>query len=211
MIYRLTWFLCRVVFHTLLRWRITGAENVPVSGAVLLASNHISVLDPLIVSVGFWRPTRFMAKEELFRHPLFAWYISHLNAFPVKRGAADRAAIKYCLDSLEQGWALAMFPEGTRSDTGELREAEMGVGMIACRSGVPVIPVYLTGANRVLPKGGGFRLAQITVAYGKPLHFQNPEGKRAGREEYEDAARQVMAAIAALRDEGATPPSGRRE
>jgi 1-acyl-sn-glycerol-3-phosphate acyltransferase len=184
----------------LLRWRIVGAGNVPKTGPLILASNHISNLDPPVVCVGVWRPFTSMAKEELFRHPLFAWYISRLNAFPVKRGTADRAALKHSLEVLERGRALLMFPEGTRSETGELQEPEMGVGMIAYRSGAPVVPAYVSGTNRVLPKGGGFRLAPISTTYGKPLRFVMPEGRKAGREEYEAVAREIMAAIAALRD-----------
>jgi len=200
MIYRLTWLFLRVLFHTLLRWRVYGSRNVPASGPVIVACNHVSNLDPPVVAVGMWRPGTFMAKEELFGNPLFTWYITRLNAFPVKRGTADRAALKRSLEFLEQGRALVMFPEGTRSETGELREPEMGVGMIVYRSGAPVVPVYIDGTDRVLPKGGGVRLARISITYGEPIRFDPPEGRKAGREEYEAAARRIMAAIAELRD-----------
>lgn len=200
MIYRITWLLFRVVFRLLLRWRIVGAQNVPRTGPVILASNHISNLDPPVVGVGIWRPCAYMAKEELFSNRFFGWFISKLNAFPVKRGSADRASLKRALETLEQGWPLVMFPEGTRSETGELQEAEMGVGMIAYRSGAPVVPAFIDGTNRVMPKGGGLKLAPITIRYGQPLRFAVPEGTRAGRAEYEAAARQIMEAIRDLRD-----------
>jgi 1-acyl-sn-glycerol-3-phosphate acyltransferase len=203
MIYRLTWLFCRVVFRLLFRWRIIGAENVPPTGPVILASNHVSNLDPPVVAVGIWRPCDFMAKEELFHHRLFGWYLTQLGAFPVKRGSADRTALKRSLEALERDRALVMFPEGTRSETGELQEPEMGVGMIVYRSGAPVVPVYLSGTDRVMPRGGGLRLAQISVTYGKPLEFPVPEGSKPGREEYDNAARRIMGAIAELRD--ATP------
>src|SRR5688500_13929619 len=106
MIYRLTWLVCRIFFRLFLRWRVVGAENVPETGAVILASNHVSNLDPPVVAVGIWRPAAFMAKEELFTHSLFGWYIRRLHAFPVKRGTADRASLKFALESLQQGWAL---------------------------------------------------------------------------------------------------------
>ena len=211
MIYRLTWLLCRAFFRLFLRWKIRGAGNVPARGPVILASNHVSNLDPPVVAVGIWRPCEFMAKEELFHHPLVGWYLRQLGAFPVKRGTADRASLKHSLETLEAGRALGMFPEGTRSDTGELQEPEIGVGMIVCRSGAPVVPVYVSGTDRAMPKGGGLRLVPISVTYGEPLRFDLPEGAKPGREEYEDAARRIMAAIAALRDAQPPPvlPSGR--
>jgi 1-acyl-sn-glycerol-3-phosphate acyltransferase len=200
MIYRVTWLIIRALFHLLFRFRTTGSEKVPREGPVILASNHISYLDPPVVGIGVWRPGHFMAKEEIFRNPAFRWYITRLNAFPIKRGAADRAALKKTLDMLAEGRMLAIFPEGTRSETGELQEPEMGVGMIAHRSGAQVVPVYITGTQNVLPKKGGFRLAPVSVVYGEPIRFALPEGQKAGREEYEAAARQIMAAIAELRD-----------
>jgi 1-acyl-sn-glycerol-3-phosphate acyltransferase len=201
MIYRAVWLLARLLLHTLFRGRFTGAGNVPKEGPVILASNHLSLLDPPVVAIGVWRPCSFMAKEELFRNRLFGWFIGRLGAFPVKRGSGDRAALKHSFEALEAGKALVMFPEGTRSETGELQEPELGVGMIACRSGAPVVPAYVRGTNRVMPKGGGLRLARITVAYGAPLRFAPPEGRKPGREEYERAAREIMAAIARLRDQ----------
>ena len=205
MTYRLVWLLFRLLFALLLRWRVEGRENVPASGAVILASNHVSYLDPPVVGVGIWRPGTYMAKEEIFAHPLFGWFCRKLNAFPVRRGTADRAALKRSLDALEQGRMLVIFPEGTRSETGELQEPEMGVGMLAYRSGAPVVPVYLWGTNQVLPRKGRPRLARIGVTYGQPLRFALPEGGKPGREDYEAAAGEIMAAIRALRD---TPPPG---
>jgi 1-acyl-sn-glycerol-3-phosphate acyltransferase len=200
MIYRLTWFFLRAVFALLFRNRVTGAENVPKTGPVILAGNHVSTLDPPLVATGVWRSTNCMAKEELFKNPLFAAYIRQLGAFPVKRGTPDRSALKVAYEILERGEPLLIFPEGTRSETGELKEPELGIGMIAYRSGAPVVPAYVWGTDQVMPKGGGFRLARIGVTYGQPMRFVAPEGKKPGREEYETAAQQVMAAIADLRD-----------
>jgi 1-acyl-sn-glycerol-3-phosphate acyltransferase len=209
MTYRIVWLFCVFFFGLFLRRKVRDRDKVPREGAVILASNHISNLDPPHVGTGIWRPCSFMAKEELFRNKLFGWFIRTLNAFPVKRGTADRASLKKCLELLEQGWALVMFPEGTRSETGELQEPEMGVGMIAYRSGAPVVPAYVWGTDRVMPKGGGLRLARVGVRYGEPLHFAMPEGEKAGREEYEAAAHRIMAAIAALRDEEAREAAAR--
>ena len=201
MIYQLTCLFCNFVFWLLFRRRLVGVRNVPTDGPVILASNHVSNLDPPVVSTGLPRPCAFMGKEELFHNRFFAWYISRLNAFPVRRGTADRAALKHTIELLEQGWAFVIFPEGTRSETGELKEPEMGVGMIAYRSGAPVVPVYVWGTNQVMPRGGGFHLARIGVHYGEPIVFRMADGEKPGREEYEEAARRIMAAIAELRDE----------
>jgi 1-acyl-sn-glycerol-3-phosphate acyltransferase len=201
MIYRIAWLIQLIFYKTFLRCRYRGAENVPKSGPVILASNHISYLDPMVIGCGIWRPCAFMAKEQLFRHRLLGWFITKVNSFPVKRGTGDRAALKRSEEVLEKGMPLVIFPEGTRSETGDLQEPEMGVGMIAYRTGAPVVPVYVSGTNNALPKGGGLRLAPISATYGEPIRFTVPEGRKASREEYEAAARRIMAAIAKLRDE----------
>lgn len=200
MIYRIVWSLCGLVFQILLRRRIRGTCNVPKRGPVILASNHASNIDPPVVGTCFWRPCAYMAKEELFENKFFGWFIHHLYAFPVKRGAGDRAALKKALEILEAGWPLVMFPEGTRSETGEMKAPEMGVAMIAYRTGAPVIPVYTHGTNRVMPKGGGIKLAQIGVVFGEPLVFSVPEGQKAGRDDYERAAQRIMDEIKRLRE-----------
>lgn len=199
MIYRVTWSLIRSLFRLLWDYTVRGAENVPAEGPVILAANHVSYLDPPVVGCGIWRPAHFMAKEELFRNPVFGRYIRALYAFPVRRGAGDRAALKHSLEVLERGEALVLFPEGTRSPTGELQEPEMGVGLIACRTGAPVVPVYIEGTRDAMA-GGKIRRARIRVTYGRPLWFR-PEGeKKPGRDDYETAARRIMQEIAALRD-----------
>lgn len=201
MMYRIVWWFCWIIFQIVFRRRVIGAHHIPGTGPVIVASNHISLLDPPVLGTSYWRSGVYMAKEELFRNRLVGWFIRSIYAFPVKRGAPDRASLKYSLDSLEQGKLLAIFPEGTRSETGELQQAEMGVGMIAYRSGAPVVPAWICGTDRVLPKGGGLRLAPIMVVFGEPLQFVAPEGLKAGRAEYEAAAARIMAAIAELRDQ----------
>jgi 1-acyl-sn-glycerol-3-phosphate acyltransferase len=200
MIYRVMWALLRGLYRVFFRGRFFNAERVPAEGAVILASNHVSLLDPPVVAIGVWRPCTFMAKEELFRNPLFGWFIRKLGAFPVKRGSGDRGALRAAFEALEAGKALVMFPEGTRSETGELKEPELGVGMIAVRSGAPVVPVYVRGTRDVLPKSGGLHLSRIETVYGEPLRFAAREGVKPAREDYEAAAHTIMAEIARLRD-----------
>jgi 1-acyl-sn-glycerol-3-phosphate acyltransferase len=213
MSYRLLWLFFRVTFRVLFRWEVYGADNVPSEGPVLLASNHISAADPPVVGTGIYRRCAFMAKEELFRFPVIGAFIRHIGAFPVRRGAGDLAALKRAIHILEQGKMLAIFPEGTRSETGELQRAEVGVGMIAYRTGAAVVPVYISGTNRVMPKAGGLRLAKVRVAYGKPLRFvyEGPPGTKPGRADYQEAADVVMREIARLRDEMEARASHRTE
>jgi len=202
--YRLVWWICRLIFGVVFRRRVIGAENIPASGAIIVASNHISSFDPPVVGTGFWRPGVYMAKEELFRNPLIGRFIRSIRAFPVKRGTADRASLKYALDALERGEALVMFPEGTRSQDGELQPPEMGVGMIACRSGAPVIPAWVHGTAGALPGRGRRGFSRFLVVYGEPLRFEAPEGTRPGRAEYEAASLRIMEAIRQLRDQHST-------
>ncbi len=201
MIYRVVWTLCWFIYRLLMRARIEGTEYVPKRGAYILAGNHISNLDPPLVAISLWRPHAFMAKEELFRKRWFAWLITRLHAYPVRRGAPDRNALKRSYEYLERGFPVVIFPEGTRSETGELQPAEMGVGMIAYRSGVPVIPFYLWGTREVTPREGGIRLSRVGLRYGPPLEFRAEMGRKPGREEFEQAAERIMAAVAELRDQ----------
>ncbi len=200
MIYRLVWLLFRGLFKLYFRWEIHGAEHVPPTGAVILAANHVSYLDPPVVAVGVWRPCCFMAKEELFKFPPIAALIRKLNAFPVKRGQADRGAIREALRRLEADWSLVIFPEGTRSDSGELSPAETGVGMLAARTGAVVVPVYLQGTAAAMPRSGGIWPAKVIIIYGEPLQIPEDTEGRTAREQHQFIARRTMQAIAELRD-----------
>jgi 1-acyl-sn-glycerol-3-phosphate acyltransferase len=201
----MTYYLCRALMRLFFRvmgsWRVEGAENVPAQGALILAPNHLSFLDPPLIGCALRRPAWFMAKAELFRAGLLRWFFSALHAYPVQRGVADRAALKHTLDLLANGEAVTLFPEGTRSHTGELGEAEVGIGMIALRSGAPIVPIAITGTDGVLPRGAKWvRKGKIRVRMGTPFRPAAPEGKP-GREEYAAVARRVMDEIRALREE----------
>lgn len=202
MIYRLGQLICGLMFAVLGGWRVTGREHIPRKGAAILASNHISYLDPPLLGSAIWRPAWFMAKAELFEKPALAWLCRGLHAYPIRRGAADRAALKQTLDFLAKGDMVAIFPEGTRSETGELGPPELGVGMIALRSGAPVIPIAISGTNQMLPHGAKMlHPARIRVKIGRPIHFPAPTEKRIDREAYAQVAQQIIEAIARLQRE----------
>lgn len=185
--------LLRVLF----RLRAVGGPHVPREGAVLLAANHVSLLDPPIVGVACPRQLHFMAKAELFGIPLLSRLIGSLNAHPVDRSGADAGALRRALRQLRAGRALLVFPEGTRGAAGGgLRPGKPGVGMLAVLADAPVIPVYIQGSARVLPRGAVRpRLARITVAFGPALRF----GAGRGREHYQQVTDEIMAAIGRLK------------
>ena len=181
--------------------RVTGVENVPASGAALIVSNHQSILDPPLVGGAAPRQIYFLAKAELFRIPLFGWLIRALHARPVRREGSDPRALRTAAQLLEDGKALLVFPEGTRSLDGQLGEGKAGVGMLAVTSAAPVVPVYVSGTLAALPKGAVWpRRSQVSVNFGPALHFKAQTGP--GRKErYREAAQEMMRAIAQLKDQ----------
>ncbi len=124
MLYGFLQYFFRLIFYTLFRTRVYGRENIPAEGAVILAANHASNIDPPLMASLIERPVSYMAKIELFENPIFGAAIRRCHAFPVKRGESDRGAIKAAVTVLKEGRVLGLFPEGTRSKTGELQKAE---------------------------------------------------------------------------------------
>lgn len=136
--------LVRFVYRIIFKITFLGLENIPKEkGGYIVACNHVSNNDPPMVGITFRGKYNFMAKEELFRNPLFAWIIRGFGAFPVKRGAKDTTAIDNALKSLENGRIFVIFPEGTRSKDGELGRAKSGVTIIAAQAKAPVVPVFI--------------------------------------------------------------------
>ena len=177
------------------RLRVRGAEQVPAEGPVLVAANHVSFFDPVAVGGGARRPLHFLAKAELFSVPLFGGLIRRLNAHPVERHGADAGALRLGLALLREGQALLVFPEGTRGEPGTIGAGKPGAGMLAVLSGAPVVPVYVEGTGRALPRGATLpRRARITVSYGPPLRFARERGRR----QYQQVSDEIMAAIRRL-------------
>ena len=214
MLYAILKPIAVVLMRLLFRLEVVSPGLVPATGPVLIVSNHVSLLDPPLVGGAAPRPLFFMAKEELFRIPLFGRLIRGLNARPVRRDGSDTRALKAALAQLQEGHALLVFPEGTRGEEGQpLREGKPGVGMLAVLSGAPVVPVYVSGSGAALPRGRTLpRPARVRVTFGPPLTFKRArtsagarEGKRAGddgrKEAYREAAQEMMRAIGQLRDQ----------
>jgi 1-acyl-sn-glycerol-3-phosphate acyltransferase len=202
MLYAILKWIAVALMRLLFRLEAVGRELVPPTGPVLIVSNHVSMLDPPLVGGSVPRPVFFLAKEELFRIPLFGRLIRALNARPVRRDGSDTRALKAALALLQDGRALLVFPEGTRGVEGEApREGKAGVGMLAVLSGAPVVPVYVSGSGAALPRGRALpRPVKVRVTFGPPLTFKRASDD--GRKEaYREAAQEMMRAIAQLREQ----------
>lgn len=190
--------LARIIF----RPKVIGRKNVPKSGAVILASNHLAFVDSIVITLVARRSVSFMAKAEYFTGKGFKGFVSRnffsgVGAVPVERGAGQAAqdALDAGLGILEKGDAFSIYPEGTRSRDGRLYRGRTGVAWLALTAGVPVVPVALTGTNELQPEGsGGIRLAKVTVEFGRPLDLRGfgPATSGRARREATDA---IMAEI----------------
>ena len=195
MLYTTLRIIFAVIFQLLFRAKTYGKENLPAEGPVILAANHMSNWDPPLLATFLPRPVSYMAKIELFEHPIFGAAIRRCHAFPVKRGAADRGAIKAAINVLKQGRVLGLFPEGTRSRTGKMRKAEAGVGLIAALTGAPVVPAAILGTDKIFANGG--LLPRLTVIVGTPRTFT---GDRRKKEELAAFSQGILDEIARMKE-----------
>ncbi|TGE34323.1 lysophospholipid acyltransferase family protein [Desulfosporosinus sp. Sb-LF] len=180
----------RLLFK-LMGWKVKGAENLPTEGPVILAINHVSLWDPVVAACSLSRQVSFMAKEELFRIPVLGRIFSKVGAFPVKRGQGDMSAIRKSLEILKEGRVLGLFPEGTRSQTGEIQKGLPGMVVLMEKSKATVVPVKVYGTRNLFTKGWG----NIGVVVGKPLTAQMlkaPEGVTNRREWIADRIMQAL-------------------
>jgi 1-acyl-sn-glycerol-3-phosphate acyltransferase len=175
-----------------------GLENVPKKGAVILASNHASDVDPPLVALRVPRQCHFLAKDELFKIPVLGTFVKGVHSHPIRRGVMDRSALRTCEEVLAAGNVLIMFPEGTRTRDGELQAAKPGVALIAAHSGAPIVPVYIDGTFGVMPRGSKMpRPKKIRVFYGEPFTSADIVAER--HERNEKVAAEIMNRIAALK------------
>jgi 1-acyl-sn-glycerol-3-phosphate acyltransferase len=182
----------------LMGWNIQGVENMPAEGPVILAINHQSIWDPLVAASSLPRKVSFMAKEELFSIPVLGKIFSKLGAFPVKRGQGDMNAIRQSLAILKEGRVLGLFPEGTRSKTGEIQKGLPGMVLLMEKSKASVVPIKVFGTRNLLTKGWG----NIADVVGKPMTtqmLQAPEGVENRREWIADRIMQAMLELSEAR------------
>lgn len=188
--YRLARGLCKLIFSVLYRYRITGEENFPREGPMILLSNHQSHLDPLVIAAAAPRRLRALARESLFFWPL-SWIIRYLGAIPVGSAGATRASLKATMGALEQGSAFLIFPEGTRTSDGEIAELQSGFTMLTRKKRPTVLPMALEGTYQAWPKSKKFPgLGRVAVAFGKPIPAEEYEAWKA--KEFEEIAAQRL-------------------
>lgn len=194
MFYKFFRALCRIWFSLIFRTKVIGVENIPKDGAFILAANHVSNWDPPFLGTFIDREVCYMGKEELFKNPIMAAACRGLHVFPVKRGAADKTAIKTAIKILKDGKCLGIFPEGTRSKTGKLGKAEAGVSLIAAMTKAPIIPAAIINTEKIFSREKF--LPSLTVVYGTPIKFT---GSTKDKEAMANFAQELMNEIAKLK------------
>lgn len=180
-------FLISTIFYPLYRIKVTGKDNFPTEGGVLLCTNHIDNLDPPVVGITCPRTVHFMAKEELFKLPILKTVLPKVQAFPVKRGMSDRDAFRTTLKLLRGGKVVGMFPEGTRSKTGELGKGLTGAGFFALKGDAVVVPCAIIGPYK--------RFKRLHVVYGKPIDMSSYRENKSSAEEVTEV---IMSEIQSL-------------
>ncbi len=198
--YKLARMVARICFRCLHRVKIIGVENIPAAGPFLIAAHHSSYYDPPLFGYPVPRPIFFFARRNLMRFKITAWLLPRLNTIPVERDTADMGALKRVFNILKQGHGLILFPEGTRSPDGTVREFKSGVGMIACRFQLPVIPARNFGAFEAFSKKSKFpRFGKaLTVVYGAPMMPSDYDPGAKVEDRYEEATRRIRERIIAL-------------
>ena len=176
--YRLCAGIVAAVAKVLFRPSVTGAQNIPLTGPVLIAPIHRSNVDFALTLFISKRKVFFMAKDSLFRVPVLGTLITHLGAFPVKRGSADRESMTLSEDVLRQGHALVLFPEGTRKEGRAVAPLHDGAMFVAARAGATIVPVGIGGSDRAMPKGAKLpHFAKIRIVVGAPIAPPVSEGR----------------------------------
>ena len=195
----LKWSVVSPLLHTYFRINIHGANHVPQSGGLIAVSNHASYFDPPILSNCVGRPVAFMAKEELFKIPVFKQGIKLYGAYPVKRSSGDRTALRAAMAAIDSGWIAAVFLQGTRSTDARITDPKLGAAWIAAKAQVPLLPVSLWGTEKILTKGSSFpKPVPLTVRIGEVI----PPPASSKKEDLQNVTNHCARVINSLHDLG---------
>lgn len=192
MVYFILRFLCFLIFKIVFRLEVRGKKYIPEKGGFILASNHVSYLDPIAVGVSCRRKLNFMARHDLFSKRWFSWLMFRVGAFPVKRDSADLSALKEAMRRVRMGEPLVLFPEGSRRFNAASTEPQPGIGFLAAKLNAAVIPAFIKGTERALPRGAKFIFpAKVSVRFGKQILIEKGVS-------YQVVAQMIMESISNL-------------
>ena len=189
MLYWIGFVLMKSFMKLYLNVQYIGLENLPKRGAYIMASNHTGNIDPFVLGTSRVRYFSFLAKESLFKTKLSSWFFHELGAFPIKRDTSDFRAIREAFKRLKHNSPLILFPEGTRGLGDREKKPQAGIGMIAVKSGLPVIPAYLENTDKIAQHGFGLlHRNPVKLHFGKPMYFSE-------NQDYGDVSQQIMSRI----------------
>jgi 1-acyl-sn-glycerol-3-phosphate acyltransferase len=199
-VYGICHYAIHGIYEAWFRGEISGRENIPARGSFILAANHASLLDPPAVGCHVPRQFSFFARKTLWKPGFASWWLDRVGTIPIDRdGSPDVAAIKRVLQTLRDGRPIIMFPEGTRSRDGRLQPPKLGVGMLACRAAVPVLPTRIFGSFDAFGRSRRIHLGTpLDIAYGPLLQPKDFDDPAAGKDRYQRASEIIMSAIARL-------------
>lgn len=200
MLYYIVRFILFLLFKILFRFQVFGKNNFPQKGGFIIAGNHLSFLDPIAVGLASPRKVNFLARDDLFTNKAFGFLLKSLGVIPIKKDRGSNIKpLKKALRIMAAQRGVAIFPEGARSQSGELQKMSAGVGFLAIKSQCPVVPVFITGTNKALPvKAKCVRFKKVTVYIGKAIVPQRINGES---ESFEEFSRRVEESIKNLKKE----------
>jgi 1-acyl-sn-glycerol-3-phosphate acyltransferase len=182
------------------RGDVVGTHHIPASGPFLVAGNHVSHLDPPFIGSQVPRQMRFFARKTLWDTRALGWWMDRVETIPVDREGGDVGAIRKVLQALHENRGVVLFPEGTRSPDGTLQKPKAGVGLMACKTGAPVVPARIFGSFEAFGKGAVVPRfgTRVDVVFGPPITAAEYDDPSAGKERYQIASERIFARIAAL-------------
>jgi len=196
--YYIACLVIKIILKIFWRFKRIGAEHIPKTGGVIIASNHVAYVDPPFLGAVTPRELFYLAKAELFSNALFGWLIKKYNAIPVTRGSFDRKAITRAVNLLREGKALLFFPEGTRSRGGEFLEPKLGVGKIALEAGVPIVPAYIHNSGKLFTSF--LKRKRLIISFDAPIRAGWLERYSKDREGYKSIGQEIMKKIGRIKE-----------